>query len=60
MLDTFLRLLGRPFMYLGIIWQFVAGSFEAGRMVEAAWIHGRVERMFAAAKSRAIPATEKH
>ncbi len=47
-------------MYLGIVWQFVAGSFEAGRMVEAAWIHGRVERMFAAAKSRAIPATEKH
>ena len=32
------RFLSAPFMVAGFIWQFMAGSFYAGRLISTAWI----------------------
>lgn len=33
-----------PFLILGFVWQFIAGSFFAGRIVSTQWIAARATR----------------
>jgi hypothetical protein len=42
-----IRFLSAPFIALGFIWQFVSGSFYAGRIVATRWITGHALRVVA-------------
>lgn len=35
----FILLFSSPFIAIGFVWQFVAGTFLSGRMLATAWIH---------------------
>lgn len=41
----FIVFISSPFVALGFVWQFVAGGFEAGRMLATAWVHDEALRI---------------
>jgi len=42
-----IRFLTAPFMLAGIVWQWIAGSFETGRLLAVIWIKKEAEKMMA-------------
>ena len=40
-----IRFLTAPFMGAGIVWQWIAGSFETGRLLAVLWIKKEAEKI---------------
>ncbi len=49
MTQLLIRVLSYPFIVLGFIWQFVAGSFYSGRIWSTVWIREQARAVMAKA-----------